>query len=81
MELKKLVELLEKRIEVKLDQFIKHAVSYEAYTSQAENEHQKMYDIMVELRPVEALVRQKNPTLNTVFDTLQKTFDKDNFHG
>lgn len=81
MEIKSLAQQIEKVINEKMAEFAIHGKkSGEIGRKVAKMEserlalHQKMADIVMELEPVEAIVRAQNPNMNDLFDKLKAAY-------
>ncbi len=71
MELLELVKQIEVKINDRIDEFSKIGAQVKDLTKQIEDNHKKMYKIVVELEPVEYLVWQQNPKLCELFEALK----------
>lgn len=76
MELEKLLLLLEEKINEKMAEFTKLGKESKKLLQQAHEKECAMAKLYMELEPVHAIVREQNPTLCELFDSLV-LLDKD----
>ena len=85
MEIKEIALMLEDKINIKISIFVevgknskksadelsKIMIRADELNKEIEEYHKQMYDILLELEPVESLVKLQNPTIVPLFDALK----------
>lgn len=74
MKIKLLTQQLEKEINKRMDLFMTHGKKAKELVQQTEQCYKDMHDILVELEPVEFIVRQQNPNMSELFDNLKRQY-------
>lgn len=77
MELKELLNLLEEQINTKMKELNKLGKESKKLLSQSDQKQLQMAKIFKELEPVQSVIREQNPKLCGLFDSLVE-LDKDN---
>ena len=76
MTIKDMAALLQKRIDSRMKSFNDNYDTLKAISQEIEELEKKMFEILVELEPVESLIYAQNPKLNRIFDTLKTVYGK-----
>jgi len=77
MTIKEIANLLQKRIDVRMEKFMEHHDKLKSITSEIECLEKKMYSIITELEPVESLIYNQNPQLERIFESLKRIYGKE----
>ena len=78
MTIKGIAELLQKKIDIHLQDFMELNDRLKAISLEIEQLELKMYPIIMELEPVQSLVYAQNPKLERIFESLKKVYGNDN---
>ena len=70
MELKKLLNLLEEQINTKMKELVKLGKESRKLLLQSDQKQIQMAEMFKELEPVHAIVREQNPSMCGLFDSL-----------
>lgn len=72
--IKQLSTALQAIIDTRMETFMEHYESMRAISKQIEGYEKQMFDIIVELEPVESLIFCQNPQLQKVFESLKRVY-------
>lgn len=78
MTIKDIAALLQKKIDIRLQDFMELNDRLKAISLEIEQLELKMYPIIMELEPVQSLVYAQNPKLERIFESLKKVYGNDN---
>lgn len=78
MTIKDLAALLQKRIDNRMESFNENYDKLKSINLEIEELEKKMFEVLVELEPVESLIYAQNPKLNRIFDSLKNIYGKEN---
>ncbi len=74
MKIQRMASSLEKEINKQIDILTSHGKRAADCLTEAEAYYKKMHDIILSLEPVEFIIRQQNPQLCSLFDTLKEKY-------
>lgn len=77
MTIKELASLLQKRIDIRMKDFNAYQVQLKDLAHQIEILEKNMFDIIIELEPVESLIYNQNPSVEKIFESLKRVYGKD----
>jgi t-SNARE complex subunit (syntaxin) len=77
MTIKELASLLQKRIDIRMKDFNEQHDKIKEIAQEIEKIEKKMFDIIVELEPVESLIYNQNPSVERIFESIKRVYGKD----
>jgi len=77
MTIKKLTDLLQKRIDGRLKCFTEYYDKMRAINNEIEELEKKMYVVITELEPVQSLIYNQNPSLEKIFESIKRVYGKE----
>lgn len=76
MTIRELSTILQNKIDVSLESFVKYNDKLKAMTLEMEGLEKKMIVIIEDLEPVESLIYNQNPQLKRIFESLKRIHGK-----
>jgi hypothetical protein len=77
MTITELAALLQKRIDIRMKDFMGNYDKLKAINSQIEELEKKMFAVITELEPVQSLVYNQNPGLERIFESIKRVYGKE----
>jgi hypothetical protein len=74
---KEMAATLQKLIDVRIQSFSENYDKLKAINEQVEAIEKKMFEIILELEPVESLIYNQNPQLEKIFESLKRIYKED----
>lgn len=77
MTIKELAVHLQKRIDMRMESFNESRDKIKELTHEIEELEKKMFEVVLELEPVESLIYNQNPQVEKIFESLKRVYGKD----
>lgn len=77
MTIKQITDLLQKRIDSKMETFMEYNNQLRQITVEIEKLEMKMISIIMDLEPVQSLIYTQNPQVEKVFESLKRVYRKE----
>ena len=74
MNIKELASLLQKRIDIRMKDFMANYDKLKAINTEIEELEKKMFVVISELEPVQSLVYNQNPGLERIFESIKRVY-------
>ncbi len=75
--IKEMASTLQRLIDLRLQSFNEDYDKLKAINTQVEAIEKKMFEIIIELEPVQSLIYSQNPQLEKIFESLKRIYGKE----